>query len=74
MYVIINTETKHFVALPGLRHSYTKKLQYARTFRTEESANKEICPENEKVVKVESLIGGMVHPMSGHYGPDGVGR
>jgi hypothetical protein len=34
MFLLINTETRKYVARPGHEHSYTKKLEEAQVFRT----------------------------------------
>lgn len=56
MYVIRRTEDSKFVAMPGSQSSYTQHLQSARTFTTREAAEREICPENEVIVDVASLL------------------
>jgi hypothetical protein len=55
MYVIRRDDGK-FVTPPGYQHSYTYKLQDARTFLTRESAEAERCPENEVVVSVSDCL------------------
>ena len=41
-----------YVAQPGMRNSYTRFLQYALVFRTREEAERDRCPENERIVEV----------------------
>ncbi len=41
-----------YVAMPGMRNSYTRFLQYARIFRTREDAERDVCPGNERIVEV----------------------
>ncbi len=55
MYVIIRSDGL-FVAPPGQRSSYTKKLQHARTFPTREAAERERCPGNERVVALADCM------------------
>lgn len=55
MYVIIRNDGK-FVSLPGAARSYTSDMQKARTFLTREAAERERCPENERVVSVFDLL------------------
>jgi len=51
MYVIVRTDQGGgYVAMPGLHNSYTRFLQKARVFPTREAAERERCPENEKVI------------------------
>ena len=44
-----------YVSRPGSRHSYTRKMEEARTFPTEEAAKEDACG-NETVHPVESLL------------------
>jgi hypothetical protein len=55
MYVLQRDDGK-YVAPPGQEHSYTSKLEQAQTFRTAEEADRNRCPENERVVPVSSLL------------------
>jgi hypothetical protein len=57
MYVIQNTKTGRYVSRPGSAHSYTARLEQACTWSTRESAEREICPDNERVVRTTDLIG-----------------
>jgi hypothetical protein len=57
MYVLQRTnQGGGYVARPGSLRSYTRKLQHARTFATREQAERERCPENERVVTVEDAM------------------
>lgn len=49
MFVIIRTDGK-YVSQPGSQHSYTDKLQNARVWASRESAERECCVENERVI------------------------
>lgn len=60
MFVIKRTSDGLYVALPGLKSSYVKNLQYARTFPTREQAVREVCPDNERIVSIEEEMIGHV--------------
>lgn len=45
-----------YVTPPGSPGSYTQYLQKARMFPTQESAQRECCPENERVVRIEEEL------------------
>ncbi len=53
---VIRREDGQYVTRTGSEHSYTRKLEKARTFTTRADAERERCPENERVCSVESLI------------------
>ena len=55
MFVIQRSDGA-FVAPSGSRSSYTLALQRARTFVTREAAERELCPDNERVVPVDSIM------------------
>jgi len=55
-YVIKRSEDGAYVAPSGQRSSYVRALQYARTFSTRESAERERCPGNETIVSVEDEV------------------
>lgn len=55
MYVIQRNDGA-YVTHPGSAHSYTRDLRQARVFSTEESANRELCVENERVVSVYTQL------------------
>jgi hypothetical protein len=55
MYVI-RRDDGAFVAPPGQRSSYTRDLTRARTFQTREAAERERCPENERVVHTDDVL------------------
>ena len=57
MYVIIRVTDKLFVSWPGTASSYTRMLQHARQWPTRETAERERCPENERVISVDSVMG-----------------
>lgn len=56
-YVIVRKEDEMYVAWPGMRHSYTKYLESARTFETREAAENQCCG-NEYVADVYARISG----------------
>lgn len=58
MYVIVKVGTREFVAKPGSAKSYTRNVFEARLFESEEQAKKDICPVNERAVRLETLLKG----------------
>lgn len=56
-YVIQRTDGK-YVTPAGSGHSYTNKLQHARFFLQRSEAEREICPENERVVPLDEILPG----------------
>jgi len=48
MYVI--KKGSLYVSKPGMKSSYTKKLEHAVKYQTKEAAAQNRCPENETVV------------------------
>lgn len=52
MFALKRTTDGKYVAKPGSKNSYTKVLQHARVFRTREEAERDRCPENERIVEV----------------------
>jgi hypothetical protein len=54
MFVIMKGSL--FVAKPGSKCSYTSDLQLAQVFRCREVAEASRCPENERVVSVDSIL------------------
>lgn len=51
MYVIVGP--KGYVAKPGHITSYVKDVRLARKFETIEHAERNRCPENERIVDLE---------------------
>ena len=47
-----------YLAFSGSASSYTHKLENARTFHTKEAAEAECCPENERPVRLDSIMRG----------------
>jgi hypothetical protein len=45
-----------YVALPGSKHSYTKKLEQARQYPTKDAAEGDRCPDNEIVLDYDSEV------------------
>lgn len=56
MYVIRRIPDGAFVAPSGRKASYARSLQHARIFPTRESAERDRCPENERVYAVSDLL------------------
>ena len=54
VYVLIREDGK-FVTLPGSDHSYTDKLQYARSFASKDDAECEQCG-NESVIECHNFF------------------
>jgi len=54
MYVIKGG--RGYVAKSGSETSYVRTLQQARKFKTKEEALANICPENEHILDVNSII------------------
>ena len=54
-YILIRTDGK-YAARSGMKHSYTRRLEYARVFSTRESAERERC-ENETIRRVLDIVG-----------------
>ena len=57
MYVIRRNEDGAYVTKPGSEHSYTRKLESARTFPSRQAAEWHACG-NEQVMTVEELVKG----------------
>ena len=58
-YVIRRTDQGGgYVSRPGAPSSYTHALQHARVFATRGEAERERCPENEKILTLEQAVGG----------------
>lgn len=55
MYVIQRFDGA-YVTKPGSRGSYTRFLEDARIFTSRESAERELCPRNETIVKIEEIL------------------
>lgn len=55
-YVLQRIPDGAFVARPGSRSSYVRALQLARVFQTPEAAERERCPENERLIAVADLL------------------
>jgi hypothetical protein len=45
-----------YVARSGSEHSYTRKLEDARTFATRESAERDRCPKNEHIASIGDVL------------------
>ena len=57
-FVLVRTKDRKYVARWGSASSYTSRLEDAQVFKTKEDAETNRCPENERVVDVDSLVGG----------------
>jgi hypothetical protein len=55
MFVIMRNDGKH-VARPGSMPSYTERLEDAAVYPTAQSAEKDLCVENEHMVAANSII------------------
>lgn len=55
-YVIIRIPDGAFVARPGSKGSYTRSLQFAQTFESRESADKNRCQGNEQVYSTDDVF------------------
>mgnify|MGYP001576708874 CR=1 FL=1 len=56
-YIILRTDRGGaYVSRQGSTHSYTTRLQYARTFATREEAEANRCPDNEMVLRLEVAV------------------
>lgn len=45
-----------YVSRPGMRLSYTHKIEHARKFTTEHEAEMDRCPGNEVIVNLETVL------------------
>lgn len=54
-YVIRRAVDGYYVTAPGLKHSYTAKLQEARVYRTKSLAEDDCCG-NEQVVSFDECF------------------
>lgn len=54
-YVLWNVDQRAYVARPGQKRSFTRKLHQAQPFDTREAATASMCPDNEKVTAVVGL-------------------
>ena len=55
MYVIERTDQKRgYVATEGSEHSYVHDARHAKKFATREDAEKDRCPENERIVRLSN--------------------
>ena len=53
---VIQRHDGQYVTPSGNLRSYTKDLRQARRFADEAAARRELCPDNERVVTVESQL------------------
>jgi hypothetical protein len=56
MYVLKHKENGKYVARPGSKHSYTRKLEDAQIFATRWEAETASCVESESAVYLETLF------------------
>ena len=56
-FVLIRTKDRKYVARWNSEHSYTARLEDAQVFTTRDDAETNRCPESERVVDVDSLVG-----------------
>jgi len=45
-----------YVSRPGSEQSYTWRLEEARFYPTRQEAEKDLCPENEMVVPLNTIL------------------
>ena len=57
MYVIRRNEDGKYVTKPESKHTYTRRLEDARVFRSREAAEWHACG-NEQVMTVEEMVKG----------------
>ena len=57
MTYVIQRQDGAYATPSGSAKSYTGKLQFARMFGSKESADRELCPENECVISLEEAVG-----------------
>ena len=61
MYVIVKSGTREFVAdmtKSRTGKSYTRNVFEAKLFDSEEQARHDLCPVNERVARLETLLKG----------------
>lgn len=57
MYAIKRTDQgKGYVTKPGSKKSYTRWLKEARIYDSRESAEKDLCVENEVIARVHGYV------------------
>ena len=57
MYVIKRTDQgKGYLAPSGSHNTYTHDLEKAKIFSTKEKAERDICPGNEIILSVDSIL------------------
>ena len=54
-YVIVRNEDGKYVSLSGRQHSYTTRIEHAKTFSTREAAQGDCCG-NEHAVSIENIL------------------
>ncbi len=57
-FVLIRTKDRKYVARWNSAHSYTARLEDAQVFATKSEAETNRCPESERVVALDTLVGG----------------
>ena len=55
-YVLRNIETKKYVAVAGLEHSYTSRLEEAQIYQFYEDAIKNACPESDIPIALNRVL------------------
>jgi len=56
MYALQRTSDGKYVARSGSKDSYTRKLENAEIFKTQEIAEKNRCMENERIIDVQAML------------------
>jgi|CXWL01.1.fsa_nt_gi hypothetical protein len=57
MYIIVRIPDGFYVARPGNVSSYTRDLKQARLYVTKAEAERDLCPENERISTVHDEMG-----------------
>ena len=52
-WVIKRSHDRRYVALAGSTKSYTRNVREARRFRTREAAERDLCVDNEYVLRID---------------------
>lgn len=55
-WVLVHNNTGKYVAKPGRKHSYTDRLQNAKTFMTKMGAERDSCQESEHPERIEDIL------------------
>jgi hypothetical protein len=53
VFVLQDTRTGKYVTWPGADSSFTWKLRHARVYATAEEAERDQCPESERIIDLD---------------------